>query len=229
MTESLTMRSVGDVAVLTLNRPSVRNALSAALRKELVETVEAINRDDRVLALVLTGTDPAFCSGVDFNELGTGRVGPLDGPVLSSNIPLIGAINGPAYTGGLELALACHFLVASDRATFADTHARLGLMPGWGLTVLLAEAVGIRRAREMSTTSMMIDAATAYQWGLVNHVVAHERLLETALGLARSVSANDSFAVQTVTRLYDNQRHVRDRASWELETQAWIEPPTKTQ
>src|SRR5947207_1361039 len=88
----------------------------------------------------------------------------------------------PSSSG--SLALNCDFLVASERAAFADTHARVGIMPGWGLTVLLAEAIGVRRAKEMSTTGNFIDAPTALQWGLVNHVVAHDDLLSTAQKLA---------------------------------------------
>ena len=125
-----------------------------------------------VRVIVLTGADPAFCAGLDLTELrqpdsplgGAGR-GPVI-PDLAS--PLIGAINGVAVTGGLELALACDFLVASERAGFADTHVRVGIQPGWGLTVALPEAVGLRRAREMSATGNFIDTPTALAWGLVN-------------------------------------------------------------
>src|SRR4029079_2746586 len=85
--------------------------------------------------------------------------------------PLIGAVNGPCITGGFEFALNCDFLVASDRARFADTHARVGVMPGWGLTVLLVEAIGLRRARELSVTGNFLDPKRALEWGLVNHVV----------------------------------------------------------
>src|SRR5208282_2153798 len=100
--------------------------------------------------------------------------------------PVIGAINGAAVTGGLELALACDFLVASERARFADTHARVGIMPGWGLTYELPEAIGVRRAREMSATGNFVGARTAMEWGLVNHLVPHSELL----GFARQLAAD---------------------------------------
>ncbi len=103
----------------------------------------------------------------------TGARGPF--PKLTK--PLIGAINGVAVTGGFELALNCDFLVASERAKFGDTHARVGVMPGWGLTVLLPQAIGVRRAREMSFTGNFLSAEEALQFGLVNHVVAHDELL----------------------------------------------------
>jgi enoyl-CoA hydratase len=124
-------------------------------------------------------------------------------PSLSK--PLIGAVNGAAVTGGLELALACDFLIASERATFADTHARLGVMPGWGLTHALPEAVGVRRARQLSATGNFIDARTALTWGLVNHVVPHTELVAFTLKLAADAAANDAAAVQAMFATYREQ------------------------
>jgi len=217
------------VALLTLDRPAVRNALSSRLRTDLVRTIARLQHDDAVGAIVLTGASPAFCSGVDLRELErdpavAASVGPLVAPVLTSAKPLVGAVNGAAYTGGLELALACHFLVASERATFADTHARLGLMPGWGLTVLLAEAVGVRRARQLSMTGRPVDAVTALGWGLVNEVVRHEDLLPRTIELARHAGQGDAAAVARTLRLYDDQLAVRDSAAWRLEASAWLAP-----
>jgi Enoyl-CoA hydratase/isomerase len=144
------------IATVTLNRPARRNALSAELITDLRRVLTDLDARPDVRVIVLTGADPAFCAGLDLTELGQpdsplGRV--ARGPVIPDLAsPLIGAINGVAVTGGLELALACDFLVASERAGFADTHARVGIQPGWGLTVALPEAVGLRRAREMSAT-----------------------------------------------------------------------------
>jgi len=148
---------VDRVATVTLNRPRARNAMSSELIATLRRLVaDADNRDD-VDVLILTGADPAFCAGLDLKELGHDG-GPLKGLVrsdetadddrsarsprgrgttLPTSKPIIGAVNGVAVTGGLELALNCDFLVASDRARFADTHARVGVHPLWGLTVLL--------------------------------------------------------------------------------------------
>ena len=113
--------------------------------------------------------------------------------------PLIGAVNGVAITGGLELVLACDFLVASERARFADTHARMGIMPGWGLTYELPAAVGLRRARQMSATGNFVDAATALTWGLVNHVVPHAELMEFTRRLAADAASNDPAAVRAIS------------------------------
>lgn len=216
------------VALLTLNRPEVRNALSESLRGELKAAVGRLDEDAGVRAIVLTGADPAFCSGVDLRELASpaaAQPGPLTAPLVTSRTPLIGAVNGPAYTGGLELVLACHFVIASERATFADTHARLGVVPGWGLTVLLAEAVGTRRAREMILSSQPIDAQVALRWGLVNRVVPHERLPAEALATARAIAGNDVLAVRTLSELMDGQATAARAAGWRSETAAWMGVP----
>jgi enoyl-CoA hydratase len=224
-----TVRANG-LATVTMNRPEVRNALSKDLRHALRTSIAELDADETVGAIVLTGAGSAFCAGVDTRELGadaSADIRPRTAPFLTSATPLIGAINGAAYTGGLELALACHFLVASDRATFADTHTRLQLMPGWGLTVLLTDAVGPRRAREMSLSSAPVDAATALQWGLVNHVVAHDELLPFSVGIARQIAAHGLAAVHRVSRLYDAQAAARTAAAWQLEAASWVgtEPP----
>ncbi len=199
----------GGVALVTLNRPARRNALSGALLTALRATMAELDGQPAVRAIVLTGADPAFCAGLDLAELGqpgSELAAAGSGPVLASlTKPLIGAVNGAAVTGGLELALACDFLIASERATFADTHARVGIMPGWGMTYALPEAVGVRRARQLSATGNFIDARTALTWGLVNHVVPHGELAEFALGLAADAAANDAAAVQSIFATYREQ------------------------
>jgi len=198
------------VATVTLNRPAVRNALNSALRRALPTTIGTLDRDDSVDVIILTGADPAFCAGVDLKELGGNSRGDeemgglIEGgyPFGPASKPVIGAINGVAVTGGFELALNCDFLIASDRARFADTHARVGIQPGWGLTVLLPEAVGLRRAREMSTSGNFVDARTALEWGLVNRVVAHEDLLYTCRALAADIVSNDQAGVRRILRTY---------------------------
>lgn len=178
------------VAVVTMHRPGARNALDRELRRAVPATLRELDADPTVAAMVLTGADPAFCAGLDLGELGRSGLSadpdaaPLPLGMLAK--PLIGAVNGAAVTGGLELALGCDFLVASERARFADTHARVGVMPGWGLTVLLPQAIGVRRARQMSFTGNFVDAGTALAWGLVNEVVPHERLI----GRAREIAAD---------------------------------------
>lgn len=212
------------VAVVTLNRPERRNAISGSLLAALRHALTDLDGRADVRAIVLTGADPAFCAGLDLTELGEPG-GPLSaagiGAVLPElTTPLIGAINGPAVTGGLELALACDFLVASDRASFADTHARVGVMPGWGLTVALPAAVGLRRAREMSATGNFIAAPTALAWGLVNHVVPHDELLSFARELAADIASADPGAVREILTTYNKGALVTAAEAALIESQA---------
>lgn len=212
------------VATLTLNRPAARNALSRALMDALWDAVAAAGSDPAVDVIVLTGADPVFCAGVDLTEAASGSQPPLRPPGAGPGRdtdglfrflppvtkPVIGAINGAAVTGGLEVALQCTFLIASDRARFADTHARLGVMPGGGATVLLAATVGVRKAIELSLTGNFLTADDALRLGLVNHVVPHEDLLPFAHRLATDVAGNDSRAVQ---HLLGHYRRLADTAT----------------
>lgn len=215
------------VAIVTLNRPEARNALSAEVRRRLPEALLRADADDSVDVVILTGTDPAFCAGLDLKELettgisfdsGDPEASPFGRPFPEIDVPVIGAVNGTAITGGFELALNCDFLVASERAQFADTHARIGVQPGWGLTVLLAEAVGLRRAKELSATGNFLDARTALQWGLVNHVVDHDQLLPFCASLAADIVSNDQAGVQRILRTYDEGALLTADEAWSLES-----------
>ena len=145
------------------------------------------------------------------------------GPFAGLTKPLIGAVNGVAITGGFELALNCDFLVASDRAKFGDTHTRVGVMPGWGMTVLLPQAIGVRRAREMSLTGNFMLADEALQFGLVNHVVAHEDLIPFTRQLATDIIGNDQQGVRQILATYNEinaeepawQIEARDSRTWQ--------------
>jgi len=211
MTTVLLTEDANGVRLITLNRPEARNALSSELIDRLVEALHAAEDDPEVRAVVLTGADPAFCAGLDLREAGGSGlpgatvVDPKASPwwvLHNMTTPVIGAINGPAVTGGLELALQCTFLLASERAVFGDTHARVGVHPGGGLTGLLPQAVGFRKAREMSLTGNFINAAEAHRVGLVNHVVPHPDLLPTALRLAADIAGGDPRTVAAVNETY---------------------------
>lgn len=159
----------GAVRVLTMNRPEVRNALSTELFEALYAALEQADADDAVRAVVLTGADPAFCAGVDLKQaqsLGMDYFGRFDkmncmNRIVALGKPVIGAINGATFTGGLEIALACDFLIASERAVFADTHARVGILPGGGMTARLPRLVGSGMARRPSMTGEVVDAERA--------------------------------------------------------------------
>jgi enoyl-CoA hydratase len=221
---------------VTLNRPEARNALSSEVLRLLPETLARAEADESVDVVILTGADPAFCAGLDLKELGStagnlgggsgapAAVGSARSPFPPMTKPLIGAVNGACITGGFELALNCDFLVASDRARFGDTHTRVGVMPGWGMTVLLPEAIGVRRAREMSFTGNFLTADEALQWGLVNHVVAHEDLLAFTRRLAADIIGNDQDGVRQIRATYAEVARTSVGEGWEVEARdgrAW--------
>ena len=183
--DGLGCRWADEVLWLTLDRPEARNALTIAMRRGLITAIRAADADPRTRVVVLTGTDPAFSAGVDLKEsLGDGQGSPRGARtdpaevLRAARTPVLGVINGPCYTGALELALSCAFLIASDRARFADTHAAVGLVAGWGMSALLPRAVGVRLARQMMLTGEPVDAGQALRAGLVNEVVLHDRLAE---------------------------------------------------
>jgi enoyl-CoA hydratase len=226
------VEAVERVATITLNRPGQRNALNRAVRRALPAAITRCDEDDGVDVMILTGADPAFCAGVDLKEFGAGEVeqgegfaevgdgrGRFRGALPPHTKPLIGAINGVAVTGGFEVALNCDFLVASERARFADTHARVGVMPGWGLTVLLAQRIGVARAKQMSVTGNYIDAQRAYEWGLVNEVVPHDELLAHCRRLAADIVSNDQLGVRRMLRTYNEVTGGPVDDGWEIEAQ----------
>ena len=191
------------VRTITLNRPESRNARSSALRKQVFAALSDAESDDGVDVVIFTGADPVFCAGLDLKELGNTTELPDISPKWPPmSKPVIGAINGAAVTGGLELALYCDVLIASDRARFADTHARVGLLPTWGLSVRLPQKVGIGMARRMSLTGDYLSAEDALRAGLVTQVVPHEDLLPTARAVAASIVGNNQKAVRALLDSY---------------------------
>jgi enoyl-CoA hydratase len=212
MTELVTLDLVDTVAVVTLDRPRARNALNRQMLTELPQILAEAERREDVAVVVVTGSDPAFCAGLDLRELSTpggldlGELTAAGRPWPHRRKPWIAAVNGVAITGGLELALACDFIVASERAAFADTHARVGILPFWGLTSALPQAVGLRSARLMSLTGNFVKAEEALRWGLVSRVVEHDELMPTALALAHDVVSNDQAAARALIDGY-NQAH----------------------
>lgn len=218
------------VATVTMNRPEAMNALSIELRKTLAGTFAALAADDEVRAIVLTGAGGrAFTAGLDLKELAStpgalGATNPTsaaDDPVLAMEAcpkPIVGAVNGVAITGGFEVALACDVLIASTAARFADTHARVGILPGWGLSAKLSRAIGLMRAKELSLTGNFLDAKTAYEWGLVNHVVEPDELLRTAQKLAHDMASIDPATSRTYKKLIDDGDKLSAGEARKLET-----------
>ncbi len=204
------------VATVTLNRPRSMNALSRELRGALLGAFQDISADSAVRVVILTGSgERAFCAGLDLKELGgegdsdadtrrtLGTGGDLVAAMEGLDRPIIGAINGVAITGGFELALACDVLVASTNARFADTHARVGIMPGWGLSQKLPRLVGVYRAKELSLTGNFLGAEQAERWGLVNRVVAPEALLRSCRALAGDMMSCEPEMIASYKRVID--------------------------
>ncbi|KZS61468.1 enoyl-CoA hydratase [Mycobacterium ostraviense] len=209
------------IRTLTLNRPPSRNALSAALRDRFFGALSEADADDDVDVIILTGADPAFCAGLDLKELGGQSALPDISPRWPAMAkPVIGAINGAAVTGGLELALYCDILIASEHARFADTHARVGLLPTWGLSVRLPQKVGVGMARRMSLTGDYLSAADALRAGLVTEVVPHDELLPTARRVAASVVGNNQNAVRALLASYHRIDDAHTSAGLWLEAMA---------
>ena len=212
------------VAVVTLNRPERRNAFTWDLVQRLGDTMRALDADVDVDVIILTGADPAFCAGVDLKEAGSdGGVFahahelPARGLFDDTEKPVIGAINGATATGGLELALTCDFLIASENARFADTHSRVGVQPGGGVTVRLARWIGLPRAKQMSITGNYLDAETALAWGLVNEVVPHDELLVRCRQIAADIVGNDQRGLRQILRTYDLGAATTEEHAWEIE------------
>jgi enoyl-CoA hydratase len=184
------------IATITLNRPERRNAINQALLHRLYDCIERVASEVDIKVAIITGQGSAFCSGLDLDCLATDNlIDPRgDGRDLVDLLavcpkPVIGAVNGYAITGGFELALNCDFLIASETAAFADTHAKVGIQPGWGMTQLLQQAVGQRRAKQLSLSCQLLPAEQARQWGLVNEVVPAGQLLFRARQIAGEICA----------------------------------------
>jgi enoyl-CoA hydratase len=217
------------VAVVTLDRPEAMNALSRALRAELHSALTRLDADPGVKVVVLTGAgERAFTAGLDLKELGGDPDGlraanatePSENPawaVIACRKPVIGAINGVAITGGFELALACDVLICSTNARFADTHARVGITPGWGLSQKLSRLVGPYRAKELSLSGNFLDAKTAYEWGLANRVVEPAELMPAALKLAGDMAQIELDMLTTYKAMIDDGYELSLRQGLELE------------
>ncbi len=222
----------GAVATLTLNRPDKLNALNEALLGELFDALSELEKGGGVRAAVLTGAgDKAFAAGADIGamrEMSTERarafaaLGHAVGARMEgASFPIVGAINGFALGGGCELALACDFLYASDKAKLGQPEVNLGVIPGFGGTQRLARRVGIGRARELCYTGDMIGADEALRIGLVNAVVPHAELMTKAKSAAQKIASKGPVAIAQCKRVLRQGEGLPLGAACELEMQAF--------
>ena len=212
MTDIVLTETTEGVTTVTLNRPEHLNALSVELRQKLGEVFINLRNDTETQVIILTGNGRAFTAGLDLKELGQqGMNAPSSGnetvdlqkAIREVGKPVIGAINGFAITGGFELALACDILIASTEAQFADTHVRMGVVPGWGLSQRLSRLIGASRAKQLSFTGNYLAAETAERWGLVNEVLEPDELLPYCQKLAKDITSVNQGTLKEVHRLID--------------------------
>lgn len=219
MTPPLLIDRTGHVETWSINRPEQRNPVTDdAVIDALVGNVDRVNADLEVHAVIITGVGTAFSAGGNVKDMAARRgmfggsadevargyrrgVQRIPRALHACEVPLIAAVNGPAIGAGCDLALLCDIRVASERAGFAESFVKLGLISGDGGTWILPRAIGWSRAAEMALTGDRIDAATALEWGLVSRVVAPEALLDAAMEVAQRIAANPTGAVRTTKRL----------------------------
>jgi enoyl-CoA hydratase len=205
--EHILIEKQDHIAVITINRPTKLNALNKETIQELHEAFSTLHQEQTVKAIIITGCgEKAFVAGADISEFANfsekeGQELAAQGQALlfdfvqNLSTPVIAAVNGFALGGGLELAMACHFRIASTNAKMGLPEVTLGVIPGYGGTQRLTQLIGKGRAMELIMTAGMIDAETAKNYGLVNHVVAQEELLEFAKGIAAKIANNSSVAI----------------------------------
>lgn len=211
--------------VLTLNRPDKLNALTVGVFRELRRHVEDLQSDDKIHCVVLRGSGKCFSAGHDLADISAGEDPPSRGWHSETlrlmerlRQPVIAAVHGHCYTGALEVALACDFIVAADSARFGDTHAKWALTPIWGMSQRLPRRVGVATAKRLMFTAAMFDAAEAVRIGLAEYAVPLERFDAEIEALARSIIANSSFSHAANKRLLDatDARPMDAGLQWEV-------------
>ncbi|OLY91403.1 enoyl-CoA hydratase [Cnuella takakiae] len=231
MYQTITSDLTNNILTLTINRPDKMNALNKQVFNDLEAVLNEIENNPEIKAAIITGSGPkAFVAGADISEFGG-----LDGEqgkalakrgqdiffrIENNRKPIVAAVNGFALGGGCELAMACHFRIASENAKFGQPEVNLGLIPGYGGTQRLTQLIGKGRALELLLTGNMIDAATAHQYGLVNHVVPQEQLLEKTTGILQTILTKAPIAVAQCIRAA-NAAYAPENQGYEMELTAF--------
>jgi enoyl-CoA hydratase len=205
----------GSTALITLNRPERHNSICQDLLINLYNYIDEVARNDEIKVAVITGNGKSFCSGIDLSVIGKDNIldprgdgKDLPDVFAACNKPIIGAINGNTITGGFELAMQCDFLIASEHARFIDTHAKVGIHPGWGMTQLLQQAVGQRMAKQLSFTCKPLSAQDALRCGLVNEVVPHAELIPRVKKIAQDICEINYGIMMQMKALIEKQNEV---------------------
>jgi len=227
--QHLFVKNHDGIALLTINRPKALNALNAELLNELQTTFEELNLDKGVKVVIVTGSgEKAFVAGADIAEMTTinsmqalafARKGQkLVGFIGQMGKPIIAAVNGFALGGGLELALACDFIYASEKAKFGFPEVTLGIMPGFGGTQKLARIVGRNRANEMIFTGKAIKTEEAEKWGIVNAIHPAEKLIDNVMETAKKIASNGSLGVTHAKDAIKNGRDMNEEDGMRYES-----------
>ncbi|MCE5274413.1 MAG: enoyl-CoA hydratase [Deltaproteobacteria bacterium] len=205
----------GPAALITLNRPERHNSICQDLLVNLYDSIDEVSRRDDIKVAILTGNGRSFCSGIDLGVIGKdnlldprGDGHDMPDVMAACRKPIIGAINGNAITGGFELAMHCDFLIASESARFIDSHAKVGIHPGWGMTQLLQRSVGQRMAKQLSFTCRPLSAQDALRCGLVNEVVPPAELIPRARQIAQDICEVDYRILLKMKNLIEKQNEV---------------------
>lgn len=220
-----------NIAIITINRPKVHNALNAEVFKLLGETYDALEQDDSVRAVIVTGSGAkAFVAGTDISMMAamndmdeaTAKAQGLEWDAVferahSMSKPVIAAINGVAFGGGLELALACDFRIAVPHSRFAFPEVSLGIIPGSGGTQRLPRLIGQSRAKRIIFTAEQIDATTALSYGLVDQVVAPDELMGVCMDLAIKIARNPAISISLAKKVTNAASENRLEDGLELE------------
>lgn len=199
--ETVIFEKRGAVALVTLNRPAKKNALTEQMHRELIHIYEEIERSDELRAMVLTGGNEFFCTGADLSDVSKSEDGLPTGPNAIERLadltkPTIAAICGWCVAGGMELALSCDLRVVAETAKIGDRHIRIGFIGGAGAPTRLARLIGVSKALELVLTGDVIDGSEAYRIGFANKVFPAERLMDGVLELAAKIGAYSPLALQ---------------------------------
>jgi len=232
MNEFIKVKYDEEVAVVSLNRPEAANALKPVILLQMLDIFKRLRDEDAIRGVVITGEGKHFCAGADIGEMAemdeaavkqfieTGQS--LMFAIEGVGKPVIAAVNGHAAGGGLELALACDFIVAAESAIFAAPEVKLGIIPGFGGTQRLSRLVGKARAKEMIFTGIGINARVACAIGLVNMIYPDKALLDGAVGMLKDICANSPIPLRLAKEVIDSGNDIELTAACSIELDAFI-------
>ncbi len=210
--QDIILRKDGNVAIVTLNRPEVLNALRPAMRQDIANVFESFQDDDTVRAVVITGAGRGFCAGGDIRlmteerplgmrEQSFGIIRRAITAITGLEKPVIAMVNGAAGGGGCNIALACDIIIASEKAVFSEAFVKIGLVPDWAGAFFLTRMIGIHKAKEMAFTGDKVSAVEAERIGLINQVTPHEELEETAMAMAHRLGNMPTKAIGFIKKM----------------------------